>query len=64
MKFQQQILEKVDYMEKEIKAIKSRMVDQDSVMTEEDYKALLNYRNEKSSGKLVAHRLLKKELGL
>ena len=40
------------------------MVDIDSIMTEEDFKALLEYRKDKSVGELISHEQLKKELGL
>ncbi len=60
----QQVVEKIEKIEKEIAEIKKNMVDADSIMTEEDYKALLDYRKEKSQGKLVSHEKVKKELGL
>ena len=59
-----QILEKLDKIEKEVKQIKNHMIDVDSIMTEEDYEALLAYREEKKAGKLITHDQLKKELGL
>ncbi|MBI3413450.1 MAG: hypothetical protein HY051_05225 [Candidatus Aenigmarchaeota archaeon] len=58
------ILKKLEDMEKDIKEIKRKMVDKDSVMTEDDYSALLEYRKEKGSGKLFPHEHVKKELGL
>ncbi len=64
MKEELQILEKLDKIEKEVKQIKSHMVDIDSIMTEEDYGALLAYREEKKKGKLITHDQLKKEIGL
>ncbi len=51
------IREDIDY-------IKEHMVDADSIMTEDDYEALLAYRKEKKAGKLISHEQLKKELGL
>lgn len=33
--------------------IKANMVDKDSIMTEEDYEALLLYRKDKESGELI-----------
>jgi len=33
--------------------IKENMVEKDSIMTEEDYEALVAYRKEKSSGDLI-----------
>jgi hypothetical protein len=58
------ILKKLENLEKEVKEIKTRMVDSDSIMTENDYSALIEYRKEKKSGKLVSHEHTKKELGL
>lgn len=54
MASEQQILQKLDKIEKEIVTIKEHMVDVDSIMTEEDYLALLAYRKEKESGTLVS----------
>lgn len=44
--------------------IKGHMVDADSIMTEEDYLSLTEYRDEKSSGKLTSHEEIKREMGL
>jgi hypothetical protein len=44
--------------------IKGHMVDVDSIMTENDYLSLKEYRDEKSFGKLTSHENLKKEMGL
>lgn len=51
-------------IKRDIAYIKGRMVDIDGIMTEDDYKALLNYRKEKSKRTLSSHKNLKKELGL
>ncbi|HLD57856.1 MAG TPA: hypothetical protein VJA47_06100 [archaeon] len=64
MSTEQVVMEKLDRIEKEIHEIKEHMVDIDSIMTEDDYEALLAYRKEKASGKLISHGQLKKELGL
>ena len=61
---EQLVLEKLGKIEKEVHEIKEHMVDIDSIMTENDYEALLAYRKEKASGKLVSHSQIKKELGL
>ena len=61
---EQQILNKLDKIEQELVEIKEHMIDVDSIMTEEDYEALLAYRKEKSAGTLTSHENLKKELGL
>jgi len=44
--------------------IKSHMIDVDSIMTEDDYISLNEYRNEKESDKLISHEELKREMGL
>ena len=44
--------------------IKEHMVDIDSIMTQDDYLALEEYRKEKNAGELVSHEDIKKELGL
>ncbi len=49
---------------KEIAYIKKNMVNIDSILTEDDYKALEGYRLEKAEGRLTSHEELKKELGL
>ena len=41
---------------------KKHMVDIDSIMTEDDYNALQEYKIEKAEGKLTSHEELKKEL--
>ena len=64
MTSEQQILEKLEKIEKDISNIKDHMVDIDCIMTEEDYESLLSYREEKNLGKLVSHEELKKELGI
>lgn len=64
MSTQQMVMEKLDQIEKEVHQIKDHMVDIDSIMTEEDYEALLAYRKEKASGNLISHEQLKKEIGL
>ena len=58
------ILQKLEKIEKEVSQIKEDMVDRDSIMTEEDYLALLEYRKEKAAGKLISHKQIKKEFGL
>ena len=64
MQHEKLILQKLDSIEVNIKEIKEHMVDADSIMTEEDYQALVEYRKEKSSNKLISHEQLKKELRL
>ena len=64
MQQEKQILDKLERIEKSVEDIKNHMVDIDSIMTEEDYQALVQYRKEKSQNKLISHQELKKELGL
>lgn len=59
-----QVLQKLGEIEKEIRYIKENMLDADSIMTEEDFEALLDYRKDKKAGKLVSHEDVKKELGM
>ena len=59
-----QILEELKTIKVDLDYIKGHLMDPDIVMTEEDYEALLVYRNEKKTGKLVSHNTLKKELEL
>ena len=58
------ILEDLKEIKKELSFIKEHMVDIDSIMSEEDYRALQEYRKEKKSGKLLSHEQLLKELKL
>ena len=51
-------------IQKELSDIREHMVDVDSILTEDDYSALVSYRGEKKSGRLVLHESLKKDLGL
>lgn len=59
-----QVLQKLSEIEKEIRYIKENMLDADSIMTEEDFEALLDYRKDKKAGKLISHADVKKELGM
>lgn len=59
-----QIQKDMTAMKREIEGIKKYMVDLDSLMTYDDFKALEDYRREKSRGALIPHEALKKELGL
>jgi len=54
----------LEIVKRELREIKNHMVDIDSIMTEDDYKALHEYNIEKSEKKLTAHDELKQELGL
>ncbi len=48
----------------ELAYIKDNMAEKDSIMTEDDFEALLAYRKDKHSDNLISHKTLKEELGL
>jgi hypothetical protein len=54
----------IDFLKKEIREIKSNMIDPDSILTEEDYICLQRYRMEKEKGILLSESEVKRELGL
>ena len=58
------VLQKLQNIEKALQDIRERMIDADSVMTEEDYRTLLEYRKEKKYGKLISHDKLKQAFGV
>ncbi len=64
MNGQQLIIEKLEKIEKQVVQIKEHMVDVDSIMTEKDYEALLEFRKEKASGTLISHEQIKREVGM
>ena len=64
MEAEQQILQKLDKIEREVGDIKKHMIDIDSILTEDDLHALIAYRQEKVAGTLISHAQLKKKLGL
>ena len=51
----------IDFLKKEIREIKSNMVDPDSILTEDDYICLQCYRVEKENGKLLFESEVKTE---
>ena len=64
MQHEKLILQKLNSIEVNIKEIKEHMIDVNSIMTEEDYQALVEYRKEKLSNNLISHEQLKEELEL
>ena len=58
------ILQELKVIKAELKIIREYMVDVDSIMTEDDYRALEESRKEKRDGKLISSEQLKKELGI
>ena len=59
-----EIVHELRSIREDLDFIKDHMVDIDSIMTEDDYLSLNEYRDEKSSGKLTSHEELKREFGL
>ena len=59
-----EIIYELKAIRKDLDFIKSHMVDKDSILTEEDYLSLQEYRKDKDSGRLTSHEELKKELGI
>ena len=62
METEQEIIDRLNRVERKGIEIEEHMVNVDSILTEEDYEDLLNYRKEKAVGKLISHEQLKKEL--
>lgn len=59
-----EILHELRLIREDLDFIKAHMVDVDSIMTEDDYLSLSEYRAEKKTGKLTSHEGLKREMGL
>lgn len=59
-----QVLNELKAIRKDLEFLKDHMVDIDCIMTEDDYLALKEYRDEKDSGELVSHEVLKTSMGL
>ncbi|KCZ71511.1 hypothetical protein ANME2D_02243 [Candidatus Methanoperedens nitroreducens] len=59
-----EILHELRAIREDLDYIKSHMVDIDSILTEEDYLSLQEYRKEKASDILTSHEDLKNELGI
>lgn len=64
MSTEAKIMEELQSIKADLSYIKDHLIDPDSLLTEEDYEALLQYREEKKQGKLVPHHKIKKALGL
>lgn len=60
----EKIFEELDFLKKKIQSIEEHMVDIDSILSESDFAALLDYRREKAEDELISHEVLKTELGL
>jgi hypothetical protein len=59
-----EILYELKAIREDLDYIKGHMVDIDSILTEEDYLSIQEYRKEKASGLLTSHEDLKNELGI
>ena len=59
-----EILQELRAIREDLDYIKGHMVYIDSILTEEDYLSLQEYRKEKASEILTSHKDLKKELGI
>ena len=59
-----EILYELKAIREDLDYIKGHMVDIDSILTEEDYLSIKEYRKEKASGLLTSHEDLKNELGI
>jgi hypothetical protein len=53
--FENQMMNELKVIKKDLEILKDYMVDIDCIITEEDYLALNEYRKEKDSGELVSH---------
>lgn len=59
-----EIVHELRAIREDLDFIKGHMIDVDSIMTEDDYFSLNEYRDEKNSDELTSHDELKKEMGL
>ena len=64
METKQLVINRLNKIEKQISQLKKQIIDEDSIMTEEHYAALLGYRKDKAEGKLISHEEMKKQLGI
>lgn len=51
-----EIMRKLAKLQEDINFLKGRIVDEDSIMTEEDYESILESRKEKKEGKLISEK--------
>ncbi len=59
-----EILHELRTIREDLDYIKCHMIDIDSILTEEDFLSLQEYRKEKASSILTSHEDLKNELGI
>lgn len=58
------IYEDLEFLKREVTDIKEHMVDEDTVLTDDDRKALREYEKEEAAGELVPLGAVKQELGI
>ena len=63
MKSEQLILEKLDEIKKEVRDIKEHMIGVDTILDQDDLKAIEEAEKEFKEGKTISLEQLKKELG-
>ena len=59
-----EIYKGVEFIKKKLLELERRFLDPDSMLTDEDYAALVDCEGEKREGRLIPHDELKRELGL
>ncbi len=61
---QNQLLEELKEIKKEINSIKKNMVDKDMILSQDDFDALTETAREKKAGKLIDSEQIEKEFGI
>ncbi len=59
-----QVAKRLDKLERAFKRLEAERLDPDTILTEEDYRALLAYRDERAAGTLVDGEELRRRLRL
>lgn len=60
----QEILRRLNKIQIDINLLKSRIIDSDCILTEDDLEAIGEAEKEYKEGRTISHEQLKKELGL
>ncbi|MEK6860104.1 MAG: hypothetical protein AABX54_04795 [Nanoarchaeota archaeon] len=60
----QEILRRLDKIQIDIDLLKTRMIDPDCILTEDDLEAINEAEKEYKEGRTMSHEQLKKELGI
>jgi hypothetical protein len=58
-----QVIEELKAIRKELTSIRKSMVDKDMILTEDDYKALVETAKQKKKGELISLEEVEKDLG-